>query len=280
MESDENFNNTEEWSVFPTLNPDQPSTCMRWSCSCGSNSPSRLTLSKGNCSFPVAFWSIFSFSAISARFRFFSSLSCCCFCSFSYRTFAKEYEHFSKCLVTVFLNFFHLRIFRWRDMSEKVLTYLCLSFVHPFSFYLPTVVFDSDGRGNLARIRLDLFGTGLLKSEVIVPLEGLLLLQKKRSLSLRVIHILLYNLVVGGDPEKSFTYLNGWFKCSYTPWIRYTQNPPVLIFLQVSFVKHVVTKERLFLIQLRVVPVIPQVFLESCRHQPIRKKLSQVTRKK
>lgn len=57
---------------------------MSWSWCWGSKSPSRSTSLKASCSFPVSSCNFFSLSMISARFRFFSSFSCCCFCSFSY----------------------------------------------------------------------------------------------------------------------------------------------------------------------------------------------------
>lgn len=121
------------------------------------------------------------------------------------------------------------------NSTEKELIYLFLPFFHLFSFALPSVIFASDGRGNITRIRLDLcrnreltnqthschflytfshvvslsylFSVRLLKPKVVVSLKVLLFLQEKLSLSFRVVHILLHHLIIGGNPENHSHYI-------------------------------------------------------------------------
>lgn len=76
-------------------------------------------------------------------------------------------------------------------------THLLLALLHLLSLAFPALVLGADRGGDVARVRLDPLGVGLLEAEVVAPLKVLLPLQEVLALRLRVV---LHHLVVRRDP--------------------------------------------------------------------------------
>lgn len=82
-------------------------------------------------------------------------------------------------------------------------THLLLPLLHLLSFAFPALIFGADRGGDVARIRLDLLGVGLLEAEVVAPLKVVLPFQEVFPFRFGVVHLVLHHLVVRRDPAPA-----------------------------------------------------------------------------